>query len=105
MEVTTMATAVTEQPVTVKQTKLLIGNEWVESASGKVFPTVNPATGKEICFVAEADADDVNRAVACARRAFDEGEWPRLSGAQRGQLLNRLADLIEEHADELARLE
>ncbi len=100
-----MAIAVAEQPVNVKQTKLLIGNEWVESASGKVFPTVNPATGSEICSVAEADVDDVNRAVAHARRAFEEGEWPRLSGAERGRLLNRLADLIEENADELARLE
>jgi aldehyde dehydrogenase (NAD+) len=98
-------TAVLVQPVTVKQTKLLINNEWVESASGESFATVNPATGTEICSVSEAGVEDVHRAVECARKAFGEGEWPRLSGSERGRLLNRLADLIEEHSDELARLE
>jgi aldehyde dehydrogenase (NAD+) len=103
-----MAT-VLEQPkpsVALPMTKLLIGNEWVNSKSGKTFPTLNPATGEEICQVAEADGQDVDRAVQAAHSAFQQGSpWRRLSAAERGRLLNKLADLIEEHADELARLE
>ncbi len=101
-----MATAIPAmQPqIAVGPTKLLINNRWVDSASGRAFPTVNPATGDEICQVAEADAVDVDRAVSAARAAF-EGPWRRMAAAERGNLINRLADLIEQHADELARLE
>jgi aldehyde dehydrogenase (NAD+) len=92
--------------VALPMTKLLIGNEWVNSKSGKTFPTINPATGEEICQVAEADAQDVDRAVKVARDAFhSKSEWRTMSAAQRGHLLNKLADLVEKHADELARLE
>jgi aldehyde dehydrogenase (NAD+) len=103
-----MAT-VLEKPqpsVALPMTQLLIGNEWVNSKSGKTFPTLNPATGEEICQISEADAQDVDRAVQVARAAFREGSpWRRLSAAERGRLLNKLADLIEKNADELARLE
>ncbi|HEY6273882.1 MAG TPA: aldehyde dehydrogenase family protein, partial [Terriglobales bacterium] len=103
-----MAT-VLEKPqpsVALPMTRLLIGNEWVNSKSGKTFPTLNPATGEEICQISEADAQDVDRAVQVARAAFREGSpWRRLSAAERGRLLNKLADLIEKNADELARLE
>jgi len=102
-----MSTAVraphTQIPITA--TKLLIDNRFVESASGKTFPTLNPATGDEICRIAEADAEDVDRAVRAARVAFEHGPWRRMAAAERGRLLNKLADLIEKHADELARLE
>jgi aldehyde dehydrogenase (NAD+) len=83
----------------------LINNRWVNSESGKTFPTINPATGEEICQVAEADAADVNKAVKAARQAFERGPWRRMSASERGRLLNRLADLIEKHSDELAHLE
>jgi aldehyde dehydrogenase (NAD+) len=86
-------------------TKLLINNRWVEAASGKSFPTINPATGDEICQVAEADKADVDMAVKAARKAFEGGPWRKMSAAERGRLLNKLADLVEIHADELARLE
>jgi len=86
-------------------TRLLINNQWVESQSGKTFPTINPATGQEICQVAEADAPDVDRAVKAARHAFEKGPWRRMAAAERGRLLNKLADLIEKHASELAHLE
>jgi aldehyde dehydrogenase (NAD+) len=86
-------------------TQLLINNEWVSSESGKTFPTINPATGEEIAQVAEADAADVNRAVKAARHAFEKGPWRKMAASERGRLLNRLADLIEKHADELAALE
>ena len=94
-----------EKRVAVAATKLLIDNQWVDSASGKTFPTINPATGEVICQVAEADAADVDRAVRAARHAFEKGPWRKTAAAERGRLLNRLADLIERHADELARLE
>jgi aldehyde dehydrogenase (NAD+) len=100
-----MATVPKEVPVAVGPTQLLIGNRWVNSRSRKTFPTVNPATGEEICQVAEADAADVDEAVKAARTAFETGPWHRMSAAERGELLQRLADLIEEHADELAMLE
>ena len=99
------STARLETHVSVSATKLLINNRWVESASGKTFPTVNPATGEEICRVAEADAADVDKAVRAAREAFEKGPWRKMAAAERGKLLYKLADLIEKNADELARLE
>jgi len=100
-----MATIAKELPVAIGPTKILINNRWVSSLSGRTFPTINPATGEEICQVAEADAADVDEAVKAARNAFENGPWPKMSAADRGRLLYKLADLIEEHADELAMLE
>ena len=102
-----MATAmsVIEPKVKISATKLLINNKWVDSASGKTFPTINPSTGEVITHVAEADAADVDKAVAAARAAFEKGDWRKMSAAQRGLLMYRLADLIEKHAEELAELE
>jgi len=100
-----MATLVNELPVAIGETKLLINNRWVNSRSGKTFPTINPSTGEEICQVAEADEADVNEAVKAARNAFEKGPWRKMSAAERGRLLYKLADLVEKHADELARLE
>lgn len=77
----------------------------MESVSGKRFETINPATGEVICDVAEADAADVDKAVAAARQAFNRGEWRQMSASRRGELLYKLADLIEHNLDELARLE
>ena len=99
------AAAVMESNVKLGPTKLLINGKWVDSASGKTFPTINPSTGEVITQVAEADAADVDKAVAAARAAFDKGPWRKMSAAERGVLMNRLADLIEKHADELAQLE
>src|SRR3982074_1135847 len=103
----TMASALAsvEIPVAINATKLLINNRWVNSESGKTFPTINPSTGDEIAQVAEADAADVDKAVRAARAAFNGGPWRKMSAAERGRILNRLADLIEQNADELARLE
>lgn len=85
--------------------RLFIGGEWQDSASGKTFDTINPATGEVLTQVAEADADDVDRAVAAARAAFEGGEWPKISGRERGRHLYRIADAIEAAADAIARLE
>jgi aldehyde dehydrogenase (NAD+) len=86
------------------QTKLLINNEWINSQSGKTFATVNPSTGQEICQVSEADCADVDRAVKAAREALS-GPWRKIPAAERGRLLARLADLVEQHSEELAHLE
>ena len=86
-------------------TKLLINGEWQDSASGKKFATINPATEEVIAQVAEAGAEDVDRAVKAARRAFDEGPWRRMNASERGRLMYKLADLIEQHKQELAELE
>jgi aldehyde dehydrogenase (NAD+) len=86
-------------------TKLLINGSFVSSESGRTFATVNPSTGEEICQVAEADAADVEKAVKAARIALEHGPWRKTTASERGRLLNRLADLIERHSDELARLE
>ena len=101
----TVVPAVAHQVASGLQTRLLINNEWVDSVSGRTFPTLNPATGEEICQVAEADAPDVDRAVKAARAAFAGGPWRQMSASERGRLMNRLANLIEQHADELAKLE
>src|SRR6476661_7594861 len=103
-----MATATTaiEPSVKISANKLLINGKWVNSASGKTFPTINPSTGEVITQIAEADAVDVDRAVIAARAAFETGAWRRqMTASQRGAMINRLADLIEKHADELAQLE
>src|SRR5580698_6113596 len=90
--------------VAISATKLLIDNRWIASESGKTFGTVNPATGEEICQIAEADAADVEKAVKAARRAFEHGPWRKMPASKRGSLLHRLANLIEESGDELAAL-
>ncbi len=94
-----------ESKVAVSATKLLINNRWIASESGKTFATINPSTGEEICQVAEADAADVEKAVRAARAAFEHGPWRKTLASERGQMLHRLADLIEKHGDELARIE
>src|SRR5438105_12908414 len=105
-----MATATSKKPPTrkppkIKDRPLFIGCKWVDSQSGKTFPTVNPATGEVICQVAEGDKADIDLAVKAARKAFESGPWPKMSAAERGRLLHRLADAIEQNIDELAALE
>ena len=87
------------------QTKLLIDGQWRDSVSGKTFETINPATEEVITEVAEGDAADIDLAVKAARRAFDSGPWRKMDARDRGRLINRLADLVEENIDELAELE
>ena len=84
---------------------LWIGGRWVEAASGRSFETLDPASGERLAEVAEGDAEDVDRAVAAARRAFDAPAWSGMTPSERGRLLMRLADAVETHADELAQLE
>lgn len=85
--------------------QMLIDGKFVSAKSGKTFAVYNPADGTEICQVPEADAADIDIAVRAARRAFDGGAWPAMTPSQRGQLLWKLAELLEKHTDEFAELE
>ncbi len=85
--------------------KMLIDGKWVDSASGKTFPTYNPATGEVLSYVAEGDREDINRAVRAARDAFENGPWSRLTPSERGRMIWKLADLLEENLEEFAELE
>ncbi len=85
--------------------RMLIHGEWVESTTGKSFETVNPATGKVLTTVAEANEEDVNQAVQAARTAFDNGPWRTMKPSARSRLLRKLGQLIEDHVEELTQLE
>lgn len=89
----------------VRRTQLLIDGKWKDSVSGETFGTYHPATEEKIADVARANAQDVDLAVKAARKAFEEGPWPKMDARDRGQLLNKLADLIADNLDELAALE
>jgi aldehyde dehydrogenase (NAD+) len=83
---------------------LLIDGKWVPALSGRTFETINPATGSVLTMVADGDRDDVDLAVAAARRAF-EGPWSRYKPYERQDVLLRLADLVDANFDELAYLD
>src|SRR5215472_16524345 len=85
--------------------KLLINGKWVPSKSGKTFETLNPANEEVLAVVAEGDKADVDEAVKHARKAFEEGKWPSMGPHQRSRILIKIAELIEQHAEELAELE
>src|SRR6266702_2283894 len=85
--------------------QLFIDGQWASAASGKTFETPNPATGETLAQVAEGEAEDIDRAVKAARRAFDEGPWTKMTTSERGRIIWRIGDLINEHLDELAQLE
>jgi aldehyde dehydrogenase (NAD+) len=91
--------------VLVKPGKLFIGGKWLDAASGKTFPTVNPATGDVLTVLADADERDAAAAVAAARKGFESGPWPEMSASERGKLLWKIADLVDQHNEELGTLE
>ena len=88
-----------------KPRKMLINGKWVNSISGKTFPTYNPATGEILAQVAEGDREDIEQAVKAARKAFDHGPWRRMTASERGRLIWKLADLLEAHTEEFGYLE
>lgn len=97
--------ASTFAPPKIRQTNMLIGGKWLESRSGKRFPTVNPVNEQVLAEVAEGDTSDVDAAVKAARTAFDSGPWSKMDARDRGRLMNKLADLMEANLEELAALE
>ncbi len=84
-----------------REYSMLIGGRWVGSASGETFAAVDPFTGSEWGRVPRGTTEDVGAAVAAARRAFDEGPWPRMAPVERAEALRRIAQLIREANDEL----
>ncbi|MFO7272066.1 MAG: aldehyde dehydrogenase family protein [Sphaerobacter thermophilus] len=91
--------------VTTKEYRLLIGGQFVPAASGETFPTYNPATNEVIAHVPKAGREDVNRAVAAARKAFDEGPWGKMTPMERAKRMRRVAEILRERLEEIARLE
>jgi acyl-CoA reductase-like NAD-dependent aldehyde dehydrogenase len=85
--------------------RLFIDNRFVDAVSGKTFEVIDPSTERVLTTVAEGDRADIDLAVASARRAFESGDWPKMSARDRGRLLQRIAELILKNADELARIE
>jgi aldehyde dehydrogenase (NAD+) len=89
----------------MRTSEVFIGGQWQPPASGETYPTINPATEEVSAHVAKGDERDVDLAVRAARRAFDQGPWPRMSAAERARVLWKMADLITANLDEMARLE
>ena len=85
--------------------KMLINGKWVEALSGQTFATYNPATGEVLAHVAEGNHEDIDRAVKAARSAFETGRWSQLTPSERGRVIWKLADLLEENLEEFAELE
>ncbi len=85
--------------------KLFIGGRWTDAADGKTFETRDPSTGEVLARVAEAGAEDVDRAVAAARKSFERGTWRELPPAERAKVLWKVGDMIEERANEFAQLD
>jgi phenylacetaldehyde dehydrogenase len=105
---TALSNVMSDDKVTsfVKQErKMLINGKWEAAASGKTFPTYNPATGEVLARIAEGDKEDIDRAVKAARAAFEGGPWRKMSPSERGRAIWKLGDLIEQNLDELAELE
>ncbi|KRB01684.1 aldehyde dehydrogenase [Devosia sp. Root685] len=94
-----------DQNPRLPRTDLYVNGAWVKASSGKTIPVFNPATEAQIAEIAAASPDDVNRAVEAAHTCFESTAWRRMRPLDRGRLLERLALIVEEHADELARLE
>jgi phenylacetaldehyde dehydrogenase len=85
--------------------KMLINGHWVDSVSGKTFPSYDPSTGEVLATIAEGDQADIDLAVKAARKAFESGPWRKMSASERGRLIWKLGDLIEQHLEEFAFLE
>lgn len=93
------------QPFLAKPKELMINGNWADAASGETFEVYNPATGEVIATCAAGDAKDVDLAVKAARQAFEHGPWSKLTPSDRGKLLWKIGDLIEQNNEELAQLE
>ncbi len=94
------------KPASIKlSTHCIIGGRPLSAKSGETFATLNPSTGQVLAHIAKGDAEDVDSAVAAARKAFDEGPWPCFSPSERKRIIQRFATLVEANIDELAQME
>src|ERR1700733_2565284 len=108
-----MTSAIASQPaysaaasgILKRKPALLIDGKWATPLSDSLIDVIDPSTGRKISEIADASAADCDAAVRAARQAFDDGRWTGLAPVARERLVNRLADLLESHADELAKLE
>src|SRR5438105_6420428 len=91
--------------VKIAVTQMFVNGEWVESASGKTLPVIDPSTEEVIAEVPDADVTDIDRAVRAARQAFDSGPWGKSTAQERGRVLFRLAERVRKEAAKLAELE
>ena len=89
----------------LQRTQLFIDGQWVDAEGGETFPSVAPSTGEQIADIAKASRADAARAIDAARRAFDDGPWPRMSGAERAGRLRRVAEIIGERTQEISEIE
>lgn len=87
------------------RTDLFIDNEWLGAASGEKFAVINPATEAVLAEVAKADAEDVDRAVESSRRCFESDEWQNMAARDRGKLLAKAADILQQRLEDIAKLE
>lgn len=85
--------------------QMLINGKWVDAVSDRTFEVFNPATGEVLAHVASGDVQDIDAAVKSARAAFESGPWPAMTPSDRGRLIWKLGDLIEQHLEEFAQLE
>jgi aldehyde dehydrogenase (NAD+) len=89
----------------MKTGEIFVAGKWQAPASGETYQPINPANEEPVTSVARGDERDIDLAVAAARKAFDQGPWPRMSPHERGRMVWRLGELIQEHLDEMAKLE
>jgi acyl-CoA reductase-like NAD-dependent aldehyde dehydrogenase len=89
----------------MKSYKLFINNEWHDASDKGTFETINPATGEVIANCAAATEEDVEKAVDAARKAFDEGPWPKMSALERGRVLRKISEIMNRRLTELALTE
>src|SRR5215813_95077 len=89
----------------MKAGEVFIGGQWQEPASGETYQPINPANEEPVTAVGKGDERDIDLAVGSARKAFDHGPWPRMSPHERGRIVWKLGELIQEHLDEMAKLE
>lgn len=87
------------------RTDLFIDSEWLGAASGEKFEVINPATEEVLAAVAKADAEDVDRAVESSRKCFESDEWRSMAARDRGKLLSKAADILQERIEDIAKLE
>ncbi|HUF25418.1 MAG TPA: aldehyde dehydrogenase family protein, partial [Gemmatimonadaceae bacterium] len=89
----------------MKTGEIFVAGKWQAPASGETYQPINPANEEALAPVGRGDERDIDLAVTAARKAFDEGPWPRMSPHERGRIVWRLGELIQQHLDEMARLE
>src|SRR5216684_1077985 len=89
----------------MKAGEIFVAGKWQATRSGETYQPINPANEEPIAAVGKGDERDIDLAVTAARKAFDEGPWPRMSPHERGRIVWRLGDLIQQHLDEMAKLE